>query len=162
MSNELDMRAINEIALGTKRLMATVDGVITRMDIMQKENDTFKEFMTKQEQINNHLETSVTLRRKEQKIVRTKVAVRTFEVLGLPEDRGTWTKENHKDYAFCFGRLRSKLYHDMYNRFDVTAYADIPSKDFISVGAFIDQWYPEGNFEEFKAWCYKQAEAKVS
>lgn len=162
MSNALDVKAINEIALGTKRLMATVDGVITRMDMMQKENDTFKEFMLRQEQTNNYLGTSITLRRSEQKKARDKVAIRIFKVLELPEERMTWTKYQHKDYAVCFGRFRARLYRDMYNKFDVTAYADIPSKDAIKLYEFIDHWYPTEDITELKDWCYEQAEAKAS
>lgn len=160
MSNELNVQAINEIALGTKRLMATVDGIIVRMDMIESEQNVVKEFMTRQEQINAHLATQITLRRGEQKKARAKTAIRIYTVLKLPENRNDWSDKDHMDYQACFGRFRARLYKDIHDKFDVSSYTEVPSEDAIKLYEFIDGWYPTEDVNDFKEWCYKQEEAK--
>lgn len=159
-TTELNVQAINEIALGTKRLMATVDGVIVRMDLMEKAHENVKQFITRQEQINKRLETSITLSRSEQKRARTKTAIRIFGLLKLPEDRNTWSAKDHDDYNACFGRLRAKLYSDIHKKFDVASYTEVPKMDAEILYGYIDEWYPTEDLAQFKEWCYEQVKSK--
>ena len=156
----LDVQAINEIALGTKRLMAAVDGIIAKQDINDQEHGMFREFMTKQEQVNSHLATSITLRRSEQKRARTKVGLRVFNLLNLQKKKNTWGNREHEDYMACFGIIRARIYKGIYEKFDVSSYIDIPSIDAEKLYEYIDNWYPTESLNDIKSWCYKQAEAK--